>query len=162
MTAQGYPLNSTLYGGSGDENIYAIDFAHDMLVATGYTSSGNDLPAFGKKQAQDRAGGLSDGFVICTDRNLGFRWSSYWGGSGPDVFYSTKVCSDSAIVITGYTGSPDMPLKRSIQLPHNDGIEDIVLAKFNKEGTNLWSTVIGGKGPDLPRALCVDQRNAGR
>jgi hypothetical protein len=52
-----------------------------------------------------------------------------------------------------------MPLKRSIQLPHNDGIEDIVLAKFNKEGTNLWSTVIGGKGPDLPRALCVDQQD---
>lgn len=156
FTAQGFPLNSTLFGGGGDENVNDIDVSHGRLVATGYTSSGNDLPAFGKKQAQDRAGGLSDGFLLCTDANLGFLWSTYWGGSGPDVFYATNIASDTSVVIAGYSGSPDMPLKRSLQLPHKDGLEDISVAKFSPSGSCLWSTIIGGAGSDVPNAMCLD------
>jgi hypothetical protein len=156
LTAQGFPLGSTLFGGGGDENIYDIEVTRGLVCATGFTSSGNDLPSFGKKQAQDKAGGLSDGFVLVTDTDLEFRWSTYWGGYGPEVFYAVNVTTDTGVVVTGYTGSPDMPLKRSIQLPHADGIEDIVVAKFTATGVNTWSTVIGGKGSDVPRAMCLD------
>ncbi len=156
LTAQGFPLNSTLFGGVGDENINDIDVSRGRVVATGYTSSGNDLPAFGVRQAQDRAGGLSDGFLLCMDRNLGPMWSTYWGGSGPDVFYAVNIASDTSIVIAGYSGSADMPLRRSTQLPHKDGLEDICVAKFTPSGTCMWSTVIGGKGSDVPNAMCLD------
>lgn len=156
LTAQGFPLGSTLFGGGGDENIYDIEVARGLVCATGFTSSGNDLPSFGKKQAQDKAGGLSDGFVLVANTDLEFQWSTYWGGYGPDVFYAVNIAADTSVVVTGYTGSPDMPLKRSIQLPHADGIEDIVVAKFSATGANLWSTVIGGKGSDVPRAMCLD------
>jgi len=88
-------------------------------------------------------GGQQDIFIVKMNSTGEILWSNVIGGSENDFSNSIKVDKENHIVITGWTFSSDYPTLNAYNLISN-GIEDIIVSKFNENGTMLWSTYLGG------------------
>jgi Beta-propeller repeat len=72
--------------------------------------------------------------------------STYLGGSATDTAYSVTTDKANAIYIAGFTQSPDLPLVHPFQSWIGGGTGDLFVAKFNPDGTPVYTTYIGGSG----------------
>jgi uncharacterized repeat protein (TIGR01451 family) len=79
-------------------------------------SSGPGLPVWSTGFQRTYGGGSADGMVIKlnpTGTNL--IWSTYLGGSGDDIITGLALDQYRQVYVSGYTTSPDFPLKSPIQ-----------------------------------------------
>ena len=88
-------------------------------------------------------------------------YSTYHGGSGLDYGYAVAVDSVGSTYVTGGAGSTNFPTTNPLQSSLR-GAEDVFVTKFNPSGTaKLYSTYLGGGGPDEGHGIAVDvQGNA--
>jgi uncharacterized protein (TIGR03437 family) len=88
-------------------------------------------------------------------------YSTYHGGSGLDYAYAIAVDSIGNTYVTGGTGSTNFPTTGPLQSGLR-GAEDVFVTKINPSGTaKLYSTYLGGGGPDEGKGIAVDvQGNA--
>jgi uncharacterized protein (TIGR03437 family) len=88
-------------------------------------------------------------------------YSTYHGGSGLDYAYAIAVDSIGNTYITGGAGSTNFPTTNPLQASLH-GAEDVFVTKINPAGTaKLYSTYLGGAGPDEGHGIAVDvQGNA--
>ncbi len=86
------------------------------------------------------------------------RYSTYLGGKGYDEGNGIAVdCSGNAYV-TGRTKSTDFPTKNAYQAA-NAGFEDAFVIKLSPAGNKLvYSTYLGGSGPDSGNGIAIDSR----
>jgi hypothetical protein len=87
-------------------------------------------------------------------------YSTYEGGSGLDYAYGVAVDSIGNTYVVGGAGSTNFPPRaRQNTLK---GAEDVFVTKINPSGTaKLYSTYLGGGGPDEGHGIAVDvQGNA--
>ena len=84
-------------------------------------------------------------------------YSTYEGGSGLDYAYGVAVDSIGNTYVVGGTGSTNFPASGTLH-----GAEDVFVTKINPNGSaKLYSTYLGGGGPDEGHGIAVDvQGNA--
>ena len=96
----------TLLGGSGNDELYSIyeTAKKDGYVVTGLTESGNIR---GAGTAGVR--GSADIYVAKLNLDGSIAWQNVIGGSDFDSGSSIIPASDGGYILTGYTGSNDLP-----------------------------------------------------
>ncbi|MCG8432967.1 MAG: SBBP repeat-containing protein, partial [Gammaproteobacteria bacterium] len=146
---------STYFGGSGDDQAYALDIDIDGgIVVTGTTTS-TDFPVLTPVQAT-KAGPADtlDGFVYKLDATGStLIYATYIGGSINDRPFKLEIDSTGSPVIVGYTESDDFPTFNAAQSVFGGGDEarfgitpeDGFVAKLSNTGSSLvFSTFLGG------------------
>ncbi len=152
FSSRGQRLWATYYGGSGSEIAHGVcSDKNGNVFMTGHTESINLYTSSG---AHDRTlGGNRDAFIAKLDPLGVMLWSTYVGGSSFDDGYAFAVDSSDNVAVVVTTGSlnlgTDGALYRNKPSPEavvqNDTrYYDILLAKFNASGTQLWATYYGG------------------
>jgi hypothetical protein len=145
---------STYLGGGSSADIgesVAVDGTGSVYV-TGETQSG-DFPTVNPYQTDQ---GDSDVFVTkLSPSGSSLVYSTYLGGSSGD--YSREVVVDGTgnAYVTGETSSPDFPTLNPYQ--SHQGQTDAFVTKLAPSGSSLiYSTYLGGSGPDNGEGLAVD------
>lgn len=120
--------------------------------------------------------GVELGFAPCNDAfamklsPLGaLVWATYLGGSGPDDAHAIAVDSSGSVWIAGETVSTDFPVTpNALQNKVHGEVDlgpvrygDAFVAEFDPTGGKLlYSTYVGGSGPDGAFAVAVDSANS--
>jgi hypothetical protein len=85
----------------------------------------------------------------------GLTWSTYLGGSEQEWATDAEVLPDGNIVVLGRTESPNFPTTAGVFDSIVDS-HDLSLTCIEPTGSDVvFSTVVGGSGWELPRALAV-------
>jgi Abnormal spindle-like microcephaly-assoc'd, ASPM-SPD-2-Hydin/Beta-propeller repeat len=83
-------------------------------------------------------------------------YSTYLGGTGPDIAYGIAVDGSGDAYVAGVTGSLNFPVKLAAQKSET-GQSNAFVAKLNPSGSGLiYSTYIGGSGADSANAIAID------
>jgi len=140
---------STYLGGSDEDAPFAVAADHGgNTIVVGATASPDFL-------ALTQRHGVSDAFLVKLDASGAIVFKTLLGGSGADVATSVAVDAHDNIYITGYTDSPDFPLKNAFQkLPGAGG--DAFLMKLTSDGDLVYSTFLGGSDLDEGFGVAVD------
>ena len=154
---------STYLGGStvGDKaNAVAVDSSDDAYV-TGQTASATFHTTSGAFQTA--CGGCSSGrtsaFVtVINPTGSGYVYSTFLGGSGPDVGAGIAADSTGSAYVTGTTQSNNFPVTMTaLQTIYGGGSSDAFVTKLNPTGTALaYSTYLGGSGDDSGGSIALD------
>jgi Beta-propeller repeat len=154
---------STYLGGSFSDyaNSFAVDAAGNAYV-TGLTFS-SDFPT--SNPLQPNPGGNNDAGDVFVAKlhpeGSALVYSTYLGGSGYDEALAMAVDEDGNAYLTGRTASTDFPMMNPLQPGLSGGPfdpEDFFVTKLSADGSALiYSTYLGGAGPDVARALAIDK-----
>lgn len=156
LNSEGSLIWSTHLGGY--ENDYGYDITvdnNDNIIITGITYS-NDFPII--NGFSFFISSYVDGFIVKLNKNGILLWSTYLGGNGDDNLNAVKVDSNENIIIIGDTYSSDFPIYNS-NASHNYGYQDVFITKVDKNGSLLWSTIIGGEYNDYGKSVYIDYFN---
>ncbi len=118
------------YGGTNDEEAYALVDFDDSYYLIGHTKSNDE-------QVQNNHGN-ADIWVVKTDLNGNFIWGKTFGGSNFDKADAAIKTMDGNILIVGVTYSNDGDVTNY----HNYG--DIWAIKIDTSGNLIWQKAIGG------------------
>jgi len=152
-------LWATYYGGSADEESYAIatDATGNVWV-TGTTYS-NNFPTLNAGTFFQAANAASnDAFILKFD-NAGNRLlATYYGGNGGDKGYGLAVDATGNIFVLGVSTSTNFPTQTAGTFfqPANAGSDDAFILKFDNAGTRLWATYYGGAGSEYSGLMTYD------
>ncbi|MFX0084138.1 MAG: SBBP repeat-containing protein [Candidatus Hodarchaeota archaeon] len=127
--------------------------SQNYVIITGNTDS-SDFPNTNEYQ-----GSQQEIFLIKLNQSGGLVWSNVIGGSSDDYGRSVQTDKDDNLILAGMTVSTDYPTKNA-EDSFFDGSIDIIISKFNRNGTMLWSTFLGGNHNDMTGKIYVD--NQGR
>jgi hypothetical protein len=151
---------STFLGGDGVDWAFGVatDGAGNAYV-TGATSSSNFPITSGSLQSALR--GPADGFVAkinTSDAGLNsLTYATYLGGSGFDMCGAIALDEAGNAYVTGLTDSTNFPITPSAPQTVSGGGSDAFISKVSAAGsTLLYSTYLGGGGPDWGRGITVD------
>lgn len=138
---------STYLGGSGSYDVgYGISVYNNKACVTGYTLSVN-FPKVNPYQSVKY--GSDDGFItMFNSAGNGLEFSTYFGGSGRDVFNSVAFNKYGDIYLTGYTNSPTFPTLNAYQDTLNDSVAfltyDAFVVKFNADPLSFNEIIAPG------------------
>jgi hypothetical protein len=150
--ASGAHLWSQRFGGTGSEqgSSVAVD-ASGNVVVTGFF---NDTVNFGGGNLVST--GSNDIFVAKFDASGAHLWSNGYGDDGDALgalgFGVAVDAADNVIVTGEMQGTVDF----GGGLLVGPGFTDIFLAKYDANGTHVWSKVFGGPTGDQGRGVAVD------
>jgi hypothetical protein len=163
---------STYLGGNGSDegNAIAIDGSGNAYV-TGQTNFSNFPVTPGAFQPTS-GGGVFDAFLskLSADGST-LLYSTFFGGSFDDLGYAIAVDNSGYAYIAGYEESSGLPTTPGAFQPQwnlgncdvNGGVtpcSDGFVAKFNPSASGaaslVYSTYLGGTGPDNATALAID------
>ncbi|HEV2763100.1 MAG TPA: SBBP repeat-containing protein [Pyrinomonadaceae bacterium] len=147
---------STFLGGFSTDicNAVAVDNAGSAYV-TGFTSS-NNFPTANPLQGSPR--GLDDAFVTkLAPAGNAFAYSTYLGGNDGDAGEGIAVMpGGTRAFVTGRTNSFNFPSVDPAQAA-NRGNGDAFVAALDTSGSTLvYSTYLGGSGPDSGHDIAAD------
>lgn len=127
----GVQLWNRTWGGADDDDGYgvAID-SSDNLYIIGETHS------FGA--------GVEDMVLVKFDSSGIQQWNRTWGGGSSDIGTGVTVDSSNSVYISGTTES------------YGEGMEDMVLVKYDNSGVQLWNRSWGGNDVDVSSEVVVD------
>jgi hypothetical protein len=126
------------YGGTGDENGYAIvQTFYGGYAITGGTSSNN-----GDVSGNHNTDGDFDGWFIQVGPKGNLLFQHCYGGSGYDAFYSMVSSDFGSYILEGSTQSNDGDVSGS----HGEG--DIWVVKINPLGKIVWQRPLGGSSDE--------------
>lgn len=158
------PTGSLLYssylGGTGQDrgNGIAVDGSGNVYLTGGTGSS--DFPTANAFQARF-GGAILDAFVAKLNASgSALLYSTYLGGTGVDEGSQIALDSSGNAYVTGYTGSSNFPVARSLQ-PALGGSLDAFVTKLSASGSAVvYSTFLGGSGTDRAYGIAVDSAGA--
>lgn len=85
-----------------------------------------------------------------------FEWAQSVSGLGLDVCRAVTTDSQGNVIVVGsFNGSAQIG---GVSIS-GDGLEEAFIAKFNSNGTLLWTNVISGPGEDLARGVVTDSED---
>ncbi len=179
LAANGTPGYSSFLGGASWDR--GLDIAVDDIgnaYVTGFTSSALILTPAGVQQGfpfsdgafqVGNAGGDFDAFFTKINplaAASGLVYSTYFGGENRDEAASIALNAQRQAIIFGTTGvnqgifgpearTNDFPLLNAIQL-QGIGDSDTFIARFDSDGTLLYSTYLGGDDDEVAHSVVVD------
>lgn len=126
------------YGGAYNDLFNSVEKTDDGgYIVAGSTKS---------KKINDVSTGIGNGLVVKYDSSDKVEWQKFYGGSAHEEFYDVIVVNDGYVAV-GYTLSTD------IEGLTNNGSNDGLVVKFDKNGNIVWQTLIGGVGDDYIHAI---------
>jgi hypothetical protein len=164
INAEGSALEfCTLLGGTGDDTArsIAVDGAGAVYI-TGYTTSGT-YPTKNALQATFRGG--RDIFVSkLKPDGSELIYSTLIGGESTDEGFAIAVDAENRAHVAGFSQSLTFPMADPVQTQvggnctRSPCTADLVAAIIAADGSALvFSTYLGGRGADQPRALALDR-----
>jgi len=159
-------LYGTYLGGNKYDLLNALVLdGRGRAWVTGRTTS-PDFPVRGGFQPAHH--GMDDAFVACIDTSekgdAALTWSSYLGGSEKDRGYGIALDGAGRLYLTGWTASPDFPVRGGFQSTHNGGTDDAFIACIDTTGKGdaslAWSSYLGGSESEEAQGIALD--GAGR
>ncbi len=169
-------LYTTTIGGSAES--MAVDAAGDIYVAG---AAGPGLATTAGVYQSQYAGGTCPGgnptesgpcnnaFITKLTPSGSIAWTTYLGGSGPDDAHVIAVDGSGDVWVAGETVSPNFPTTAgAISRTFHGEVDlgplrygDAFVAKFDASGSHLlYSTYLGGSGPDGALGIAVDGTGA--
>ncbi|MHA2106371.1 MAG: SBBP repeat-containing protein [Candidatus Hodarchaeales archaeon] len=139
----------TLGGNQLDYGMGITIDKQDNVVITGITSS-SDFPNDNVYQ-----GNQQEIFVAKLNTSGDLVWSNVVGGGENDFCRSVQTDVEDNIILAGWTFSSDYPTVNAEDSLF-DGSEDIIISKFDPNGSMLWSTYLGGSHNDMTEKIHVD------
>ncbi len=131
-----------LFGNTSDSRLYSIDTASDNSVyVTGKIS--------GDINGQTN-NGSEDIFLAKYDSNGTIQWTKLIGTSSQDHGKDIKIGSDGSIYITGHT------LGNLNGETLNGGAADAFLVKYNSDGVEQWTKLLGDSWAEYSNAIDID------
>ena len=127
----------------------AVDASGNVYVA-GYVE-GSGLGG----TTTNSTGGSVDAFLLKLDATGALVFSTYYGGSRDDRALAVAIDANGLPWIAGSSGSYDLPLANAFQ-PFFGGYRNAFVAQFSTSGSLLFSTFLGGSGPDVANGLATD------
>lgn len=122
-------------------NLYIVgrvwDFGQPLFE---FTTPNAHQPVYG--------GGESDGFIAKLNPEGYLIWATYFGGSDYDRIEDIQFSDDNTIYVVGNTFSSQNIATPNAYQPNLDGDSDAFIAKFQANGTLVWSTYFGGNGSE--------------
>lgn len=82
-------------------------------------------------------------------------WSTYYGGTGNDVFMDSKTDAASNMYVTGSTTNGSFPVTNAYQQNYA-GTQDVFAGKFDSQGQRIWMTFFGGGNTEQGTGIAVD------
>jgi gliding motility-associated-like protein len=153
----GKRLWGTFYGGEDWDKIYGLKVDNENnLVITGNTNSKTNI------STTNSIKGYSDAFIAKFDPTGKRIWGRYFGGEVDESGFDIDIDVNNNIYIVGTTRSyTSISINNthqtllnnigSISNSSNDGF----ISKFDKNGTTLWSTYVGGESLDELKCIKV-------
>jgi hypothetical protein len=141
----------------------AVDGTGAACIAGSVTTGFQATPGAFQNKRPDAAVGprgtivfLTDAFVQKLGPNGQTAWATLLGGTQNDEARGVAIDAAGFVTVTGWTNSPDFPVKDALQ-PSLNGPSDAFLVKLDSTGTSaVYSTYLGGSGPDEGDAVAVD------
>ena len=160
---------SGFYGGYNDEsinavmldkdgNIYIAGQTNSSIFSINPTTQETDFPITTNAYQQKYNGG-QECFLAKFDKKCSnILFSTYFGGSGDDVFLSMAAnAKRNSIFLTGYSSSSNYPVINDNSKSKYSGGKDIVITEFSTDGTNvIFSGFVGGSGDDIAKNILAD------
>ena len=152
-------LYSTFLGGSGDDVGTGITVGETGIVYVAGRTASTDFPT--ANAVQPYPGGGQDAFITALDLAASsLVYSTYLGGSGDDLA-ARLARTGSAIVLTGTTSSPDLPVRSGdeagpFQASFGGGASDAFVARYSCSGTLDYLTYLGGSDRDEAYGIAAD------
>ena len=168
VNSSGVVVNTTEFGGSGDEFPGGIAVDSQGIYVSGTTES-SDFPATVGQTTflGGIASGANDAFAIKLSLTGGFLWGTYIAGTDSDSGQGIAVDSSHNVYVVGETFSSDLggaaggvnplPSGNALNLGTGSGPDDGYIVKLNSSGT-AYSLVsyIGGSDGDLATGVALD------
>ena len=123
------------YGGTGDENVSAIQITSDGGYVVIGTSSSNNGDVTGNH-------GAGDCWVLKLDATGILQWQKSLGGSNEEGGKSIKITSDGGYIIAGFSFSTNG------NVTQNYGDSDCWVIKLDVTGNLQWQKSLGSYGTD--------------
>ncbi len=153
---------ATYYGGQLDDysNSICTD-SQDNLYMTGVSPSTN-FPLQQSLGAHWNAGPpvFSDIYILKFNNKGVLLWATFYGANGNTFNSLINVDSQNNIYITGSTYSFNLPTQSvsgSFLQPHQAGMLDLFVIKFNSLGQRQWATYYGGYTDEFAFAIAIDK-----
>lgn len=153
---------SRLGGESTDTATGVVGDAQGLIYVTGYTSS-QGFPV--SPNAPQRAfRGVSDVFLVrINPADGGATYSTLWGGADADVPTALAWDSTGALIVAGYSLSANFPTTSGSAQASAAGRGDAFVMRVRLDPAApepiLYSTLLGGSGGDVARAVAVNAQN---
>ena len=182
---QGDPNATVLSTGNNTYTVFVAKYNADgtiawaeQTVSTGYTnvssvsgySDGSSLVSgwftgtstFGSGEPNatplTASGGASDGYIAKYNPNGTLAWAKRFGGTGWDIARGVTALSDGSLIMNGFfTGTATIGIGDPIPVPMTSaGANDIVLAKYNADGSLAWARRTGSTLDDYANSNVVN------
>ena len=141
----GNVLSLKNYGGSQVDLCYAHKKTSDggfILVGGSYSLDGDVSGNHGNQ----------DSWIMKVDSLGNLLWQNSTGGTNIDVFYSVTTDASGNIYAGGTSNSVDGDVM------FNHGNYDMLVAKYDFNGSNLWTKAFGGSNFESAQTILIDSR----
>ncbi|HTS46544.1 MAG TPA: SBBP repeat-containing protein [Bryobacteraceae bacterium] len=150
---------TTYVGGTSTETFGGLAVSpNGDIYLTGSTQSTDFPVTSGAYQSSLTNAPNTNAFVVWINSSQSLAYSSYLGGSSPDVAHGIAIDSHGSIWITGGAQSSDFPTVAAFQSSFV-GDQDMFVAGFDpsQSGTNslIYSSYLGGTNWDTGRGIAV-------
>jgi hypothetical protein len=154
-------LYSTFLGGTGLDDLYALEVGADGSAYVGGFTSSQDFPTTPDSYSPTANG--SDAFIARLDPSgSSLIYATYLGGSeNADKINGLALAPDGTVYATGQTLSEDFPttpgaFDRVMNDDGQGGVYDAFVSVLDPDGSDLiYSTFLGGDHSDYGHALTV-------
>ncbi len=148
----------TYLGGTGYDAIYGMAIGSDgAIYVAGNTESAN-FPTANPFDPTYNSGTFGDVFLskFAAD-GQSLIYSTFIGGSGPDILAGISIDNTGRAYLTGITGSPGtFPILAGYDSTYG-GSGDGFIMRLSPAGNQIqFSTYAGGTNEDYPRAIAID------
>lgn len=153
LSPSGALVWGTYYGGTSTDQINGLAVVgSDIIYASGFTGSSEDIATVGDTQIENFGG---DAFVVRFDAAGKRVWGTYFGGNDAETLPIVAADANS-VYLAGYTKST---LNLSTAGAHQiaPGLDfDGFLARLTPDGELDWATYYGGSKTDFLHGVAVD------
>ncbi|MCS6917314.1 MAG: T9SS type A sorting domain-containing protein [Chitinophagales bacterium] len=146
----------TYYGGAGgDEPVEIYATKNQQVFVCGHTVSLQFIATSGAHQTTF-AGGVYDYYLAKFNQSGKVSWATYFGGNDKDYCFAGALDPLENFFIAGNTESNGMATAGAHKTTISGTAADNLIAKFQSNGTLLWSTYYGGAGSENIRSMISD------
>ncbi len=139
-------LSSGMYGLATDKS--------GNLFTTGHFQDNSFT--YGNVTVTNNAAPNQDIFLVKFDPTGKALWGKNIGGSNHDVGKALTVDNSGNVIVAGTFKSPSFPLGGKTITNAGAGETDILISKFDTNGSFLWSKNFGGTAEDNVNSVCTD------
>ena len=133
----------------------AVSPSGDVYATGFFYATGDFDPGIGTNTITNAGGG--DLFLSKFDASGTYQWAKGIGGTSEDQGWKVTTDKDGDVLLTGVTeGTLDLDPGAGVNTYAGPGGSDILIAKFDDSGNQLWAHGFGGDAWDWPYGIAVD------